>query len=86
MRCGGDKVSLINKCRKLIFRSIDYCWAKMNPVIFVHSSDLMLPGEMGITASQVIVISRLFDIEIRKKGGITGVPEYLSCILRRNIL
>ena len=62
-----DKV--ISNFKKQILRSVECVWAKIHPVMFVHSSDLMLPGDTGLTSIQLIVISRLLDMEERNSTG-----------------
>lgn len=61
---------VISRLKKLILKSIENCWSKINPIMFVHSSDLMLPGNAELTGIQLIVISRLKDIECRNAGGV----------------
>ncbi|MCM1261970.1 MAG: hypothetical protein NC313_04545 [Butyrivibrio sp.] len=60
----------LSKVKNLILRNMEFWWLKINPVIFVHSSDLMLPSDKGTTIIQMIVISRLMDIENRRQGGV----------------
>lgn len=71
---------LISRFKKIIRDLIEYCWSKIIPVTFIHSSDLMLPGMEGLTGTQIIVISRLMDIENRNAGKKfywhTKIPEY----------